>query len=46
MVTFLTITLIVMMIVYAFYRRFFIHKTHSTTNEKPYFTLKIEHENS
>lgn len=46
MVTFLTIMLIVMIITYAFYRRFFIHKADSSPNEKPYFTLKIEHENT
>ncbi len=46
MIGFLIIALLIMMIAYAFYRRFFIHKAHSNGKEKPYFTLKIEHENS
>lgn len=44
MIGFLIIALTTMMIVYAFYRHYFFHKPHSTHAEKPYFTLKIEHE--
>jgi uncharacterized membrane protein YukC len=46
MVTFLTITLIVMIIAYVFYHYFFMQKRDAIPKEKPYFTLKIEHENS
>jgi len=44
MIRFLIIALTLMIIVYAFYRRYFFHKPKSKNPPKPYFTLKIEHE--
>lgn len=44
MIGVLIIALTLMMIVYAFYRRYFFHKPKAKSSHKPYFTLKIEHE--
>jgi hypothetical protein len=44
MIGFLIATLVIMIIAYTLYRRYFFHKTPSIHSPKPHFTLKIDHD--